>query len=129
VQFERRTEASAKARLLRPDFDQNFDHDYFFELPLTRERDALSSGRRLTTRHVRYRAVPRTNRTPAPSSRAYQSRLLASRGADIVMLSFAKTPHEAILIRVTCYTASLYVIDFTCALNFGEAQVMNGALS
>src|SRR5271169_3156430 len=37
-------------------------------------------------------------------------------------LSFAKTPHEAILIRVTCYTASLYVIDFTCALNFGEAQ-------
>ena len=40
----------------------------------------------------------------------------------ISKLSFAKTPHEAILIRVTCYTASLYVIDFTCALNFGEAQ-------
>jgi len=34
VQFERRPEASAKARLLRPDFDQNFDHDYFFKLPL-----------------------------------------------------------------------------------------------
>src|SRR6266852_5082124 len=52
--------------------DQNFDHDYFFELPLTRERDAPSSGRRFTERHVRYRAVPRTNRTTAPSSRAYQ---------------------------------------------------------
>jgi hypothetical protein len=38
------------------------------------------------------------------------------------MLSFAKTPHQAILIRVTCYTTSLYVIDFTCALNFGDAQ-------
>jgi IS30 family transposase len=49
-------------------------------------RDALSSGRRLTTRHVRYRAVSRTDRTPAPSSRVYQSRLLASRGADIVMV-------------------------------------------
>ena len=34
MQFERRTEASAKARLLRPDFDQNFDHDYLFKLPL-----------------------------------------------------------------------------------------------
>jgi len=53
-------------------FDQNFDHDYFFELPLTRERDAPSSGRRHSARHVRYRAVPRTNRTSAPSSRAYQ---------------------------------------------------------
>jgi hypothetical protein len=28
-----------------------------------------------------------------------------------------------ILIHVTCYTASLYVIDFTCALDFGEAHV------
>jgi hypothetical protein len=33
VQFERRTEASAKARLLRPDFDPYFDHDYSFKLP------------------------------------------------------------------------------------------------
>jgi hypothetical protein len=33
--------------------DQNFDHDYFFKLPLTRERDAQSSGRRFTSRHVR----------------------------------------------------------------------------
>jgi DNA-binding NarL/FixJ family response regulator len=38
-------------------------------------------------------------------------------------LSLAKTQHEAILVHVTCYTASLYVIDFTCALDFGEAQV------
>ena len=37
-------------------------------------------------------------------------------------LSFAKTPHEAILVHVTCYTASLYVIDFTCALDIGEAH-------
>ena len=37
-------------------------------------------------------------------------------------LSFAKTPHEAILVHVTCYAVSLYVIDFTCALDFGEAQ-------
>src|SRR5712664_4207290 len=29
---------------------------------------------------------------------------------------------RAILIHVTCYTASLYVIDFTRALNSGEAQ-------
>src|SRR5467141_3056388 len=43
--------------------DQNFDHDYFFKLPLTRERDAQSSGRRFTSRHVRFRAVPRANRT------------------------------------------------------------------
>jgi len=34
VQFERRTEASVQARLLRPDFDQNFNHDYLFKLPL-----------------------------------------------------------------------------------------------
>jgi hypothetical protein len=27
-----------------------------------------------TARHVRHRAVPRTNRTPAPSSRAYQQK-------------------------------------------------------
>src|SRR6267378_2113453 len=32
---------------------------------LFRERDAPSSARRSTSRHVRYRAVPRTNRTPA----------------------------------------------------------------
>ena len=30
---------------------------------LCRERDAQSSGRRSTSRHVRFRAVPRTNRT------------------------------------------------------------------
>jgi len=38
-------------------------------------------------------------------------------------LSFAKTPHEAILVHVTCYALSLYVIDFICALDFGEAQL------
>jgi hypothetical protein len=39
-----------------------------------------------------------------------------------IRLSFAKTPHEAILVHVTCYAVSSYVIDFTCALDFGEAQ-------
>jgi hypothetical protein len=33
-------------------FDQNIDHDYFFKLPC-RERDAQSSARRSTSRHVR----------------------------------------------------------------------------
>src|SRR5437870_7134596 len=49
-------------------FDPYFDHDYFFKLPLTRERDAPSSARRFTSHHVRYRAVPRTNRTPLTSN-------------------------------------------------------------
>ena len=48
-------------------FDQNFDHDYFFELPF-RERDAQPSGRCSTSHHVRYRAVPRTNRTPSTAN-------------------------------------------------------------
>jgi len=39
-------------------------------------------------------------------------------------LSFAKTPHEAILVHVTCYAVSLYVIDFTCALDFGEGRAL-----
>jgi hypothetical protein len=73
-------------------FDQNFDHDYFFELPLTRERDAPSSGRRFTSRHVRYRAVPRTNRTSASSSRAYQPKTArVERRPDIVMQSSGTT--------------------------------------
>ncbi len=40
-------------------FDQNFDHDYYCELSLTRERDAQSFGQRFCSRHVRLRAVPR----------------------------------------------------------------------
>src|SRR5580658_6117250 len=35
---------------------------------LFRERDAPSCGRRFTSRHVRYRAVPRTNRTSRPAN-------------------------------------------------------------
>jgi len=42
-------------------FDPISDHDYSFKLPLARERDAHSSGRRTTSHHVRYRAVPRAN--------------------------------------------------------------------
>jgi len=45
-----------------------------------------------------------------------------SRKRDRVGLFFAKTPHEALFIHVTCYAASMYVIDFICALSFGEAQ-------
>src|SRR5271155_3667306 len=52
-----------------------------------RERDAHSSARRSSSRHVRYRAVPRTNRIPAPSSRAYQQKPTRVEGADIVMQS------------------------------------------
>jgi hypothetical protein len=33
-----------------------------------------------------------------------------------------KLRERPVLIRVTCYGVSLYVIDFTCALNLGEAQ-------
>src|SRR4030081_2458493 len=43
-------------------FDHYFDHDYLFKLPFSRARDAHSSGRRSTSHHVRFRAVPRTNR-------------------------------------------------------------------
>jgi signal transduction histidine kinase len=32
--------------------DQDLDHDYYFKLPLTRERDAHSLGRRSTSRHA-----------------------------------------------------------------------------
>src|SRR6202050_1469124 len=52
-----------------------------------RERDAHSSARRSSSRHVRYRAVPRANRIPAPSSRAYQQNPTRVEGADIVMQS------------------------------------------
>jgi hypothetical protein len=45
-----------------------------------------------------------------------------SRKRDRVGLFFAKTPHEALFIHVTCYAASMYVIDFICALSFGEAH-------
>jgi len=51
-------------------FDQNFDHDYFCELPLARERDAQPSARRFSSRHVRIRAVRRANRTLASFFRA-----------------------------------------------------------
>jgi len=44
-------------------FDQNFDHDYYFNLPLARERDAHSFGRCSRSRHVRFRAFPRADRT------------------------------------------------------------------
>ena len=38
-------------------------------------------------RHVRYRAVPRANRIPAPSTRTHQLKPPESRRADIVMQS------------------------------------------
>jgi hypothetical protein len=50
-------------------------------------------------------------------------RIALALSADL-FLSFAKTPHEAILVHVTCYAVCFYVIDFTCALDFGEAQVI-----
>src|SRR5271167_4496096 len=74
-------------------FDPISDHDYSFKLPLARERDAHSSARRSSSRHVRYRAVPRANRIPAPSSRAYQQKPTRVEGADIVMQSCEVTLH------------------------------------
>ena len=40
-------------------------------------------------------------------------------------LSFAKTPRRPNFIHVTCYTDSLHVVDFKCALSFDEAQPKN----
>jgi hypothetical protein len=37
-------------------------------------------------------------------------------------VSFAKTPQRLKFMNVACYTASLDVVDFKCAPNFGEAQ-------
>jgi hypothetical protein len=76
--------ASVRPRHL---FDQNFDHDYLFK-PLRSEWDVHSSAQASTSHHVRYRAVPRTNRTPlmanthncsATSSRAVLPRNDATR--------------------------------------------------
>jgi hypothetical protein len=38
--------------------------------------------------------------------------------------NFAKTPGRLNFIHATCCTASLDVIDFKCAPNFGEAQAI-----
>ena len=46
----------------KPLSDQNFDHDYYFKLPF-QGADAQSSGRRPTSRHGRFRAFPRSNRS------------------------------------------------------------------
>jgi hypothetical protein len=38
-------------------------------------------------------------------------------------LSLAKTPRRLNVIHVTCETTSSYVIDYRCALDFGEEQL------
>jgi hypothetical protein len=38
------------------------------------------------------------------------------------MLSLAKTPRRLNVMHVTCDTTSSHVIDFKCALDFGEGQ-------
>src|SRR5215813_12326524 len=48
-------------------FDLNFDHDDFFELPL-QGAGCPTKFTVFTSHHVRYRAVPRTNRTPATAN-------------------------------------------------------------
>src|ERR1700731_1660498 len=68
-----------------------------------------------TARHVRYRAVPRTNRTPATSSRAYQSKSARVERAGIVMqssgllylLTFAVECHQTIQKSAWKFTANL----------------------
>jgi hypothetical protein len=42
------------------------------------------------------------------------------------VLSFAKTPRQPNFIHVTCYTASLYVVEFKCAPNFDETHARRG---
>jgi hypothetical protein len=49
-----------------------------------------------TARHVRHRAVPRTNRTPATSSRAYQSKSARVERAGIVMQSCGFRPNSTL---------------------------------
>ena len=44
-------------------------------------------------------------------------------------LSLAKTPRRLNVIHVTCDTASSYVIDFRCVLDFGEGQPQDRAQS
>ncbi len=44
-------------------FGHTFDHDYYFELPRKRERDAQSITRCSTAHHRLFRAGPRANRT------------------------------------------------------------------
>src|SRR5216683_7600668 len=48
-------------------FDQNFDHDYLCELPL-QGAGCPTKWTVFTSHHVRYRAVPRTNRTPSTAN-------------------------------------------------------------
>ena len=44
-------------------------------------------------------------------------------GPDVrIELPFAETPQQLNAIAVTCYMTSSEVVDFQCALNFGEAQ-------
>src|SRR4029077_7042359 len=73
----------------------NFDHDWFFELPLTRERDAPSCGRRL------YGPPCPVSSCPAyePNSGSFLPKpinksLMRSRGADIVMQSSGLWPSD-----------------------------------
>jgi hypothetical protein len=71
-------------------------------LPHGRERDAHSSARRSSSRHVRYRAVPRANRIPAPSSRAYQQKHTRVEGADMVMQSCgSRMVSQSLISRMT----------------------------
>jgi hypothetical protein len=65
--------ASVRPRHL---FDQYFDRDYFFKLPF-RERDAQSSARCSTSHHVRFRTLPRTNRTLPTANTHIHSHSLA----------------------------------------------------
>jgi len=83
---------------------------------IPRERDAPSSGRRFTPRHVRYRAVPRTNRTLAPCSRAYQSKSARVERAGIVMQSCGFWPDFPV-------TAPIRTAAFALTFNAGSGNV------
>jgi hypothetical protein len=61
---------------------------------------------------LRYTILPR-----AFEGCLYGAHLQRSNG-----LRFVKTRQRLNILHLTCYTTSLYVIDFKCALDFGEAH-------
>src|SRR5258706_936988 len=73
-------------------------------------------------RHARYRRTLTEKDLLFKRYRKTPSGITRFRTAWHQLTVLRQNSSQAILLRVTCYTASLYVIDFTCALNFCEAQ-------
>jgi hypothetical protein len=99
---------------IRPEHlsDQNFDHDYYFKLPLEREWDAHSLGRRSIARHARYRAVPRSNRIRPTANTANRS----------ATIQYSRTASLRAMATLAMLTLSL---NWTRAF---EGEVRSGAM-